>query len=160
MTIELAKELISERLDQKNPETGWFKEYYNSDDAFYAYAHKSSLLPNRCGEHYEDVWHPELHVRCNSIWFAHFNLSECLTIDGMVAVYAYKVVGRSPWGDDDERAREADSHAGEIYVSFQYPVSVGDGEVWLDDSRGKDLTLDELAEQHPEFLKELVFHLR
>lgn len=154
------KELISERLDQKTPETGWFNEYYNNDDAFFAYAHKCSLLPSRCGEHYEDVWHPELHVRCNSIWFPHFNLRECLTIDGLVAVKVYKVVGRSPWCYDEESGQEADKHAGEIRIAFASPIHWNEDEVYMDDYRGKEMTLDELAEQHPEFLKELVFHLK
>lgn len=159
MTIELAKELIRERLEQKPADSGWINEF-SGDDAFYGESKKCGLLPFPCGEHSEDVWHPELHVRCNSICIRHFRKDECLLLDDTyAALHICLVTGPSKYEDDPEKIETARKHAGEIYVTFDKPLNRGNGTVYFYDY-GKDVSLDDLCEQHPEFVKELVFHLK
>lgn len=157
MTIELAKELIRERLEQKPVKGGWINEF--SDDAFYGESKKCSLLPASCGEHHETVYN-KWGTPCNSICYRHFRKDECLHLDDTyAALHICLVTGPSQYEDDQERIEEARKHVGEIYVTFDKPINRGSGTVYFYDY-GKDLSLDDLAQQHPEFLKELVFHLK
>jgi hypothetical protein len=54
---------------------------------------------------------------------------------------------------------EANDHIGEIVITFDRPINHGDGTVEFNDY-GLDLTLDELEQRDPEFLKNLVFNLK
>ena len=146
ITTELAKELIIERLNTKGiKDHRWCREY--ADDAYRSDVIVIGLLPQPCGEHHEEVYNWGIPV--NSICRRHFRRSECLFLDGKVATRLY--VATDP--------EEAGEHVGEVCVSFEYACGTDNGAVYMLD-RGFDLTLDELEEKDPEFLKELVFNLK
>lgn len=153
MTIELAKELIRERLSQKTPVSGWMNDY--AETPFFGYSQKCNLLPPSCGEHHQPVYN-DMGIRCNSVCLRHFHKNDCLTADNLVAVSVYLVTGEVACCPDEE----VQKHIGEIYVCFERPVSRGGDEIYLDDWGGKDLTLDQMGEQYPDLLKELVFNLK
>ena len=157
MTIELAKELIRERLNTKPVEACWLNEFYNhGDNAFFCHAKRIGLLPNPVRNYYRPVYN-EWGTRCNSLSIGIYKSQNCLYLDESskyVALSISLVTGRV---FDDQP--EADEHIGEIIITFDKAISSGEGEVEFNDY-GMDLTLDELCDQYPEFAKNLVFYLK
>ncbi len=157
MTIELAKELIRERLNTKNEQSCWLNEFYNhGDNAFFCHAKRIALLPNPVGEFTRPVF-DDFGVRCNTVYYNTFHKNDCLYLDESrkyVALSISIVTGRV---FDDQP--EADEHIGEIIITFDKPVARSEESVFFND-RGMDLTLDELCDQYPEFAKNLVFYLK
>lgn len=153
-TAKQAKDLIDFRLKTKGVmDTLWCKE--NSDDAFFGCAKVIGLLPTPCGNHHEPVYN-SMGINCNTLNVSHFRKNDCLILeDRYVAVRVYICCGKSKYSDDTE----ANNHLGEIYVAFERFSNRGDGEIECSD-RGIDLSLDELEQRDPEFLRNLVFNLK
>ena len=153
-TAKLAKELIAFRLEERGVmNTRWCKEY--ADDAFFGCTKEICLLPKPVGEHHRPVYN-DFGIKCNSICIYHFTKDNCLLLeDRYMALRVYICYGASKYSDD----QEANNHLGEIYVAFERFASEGNGEISGNDN-GIDLTLDELEQRDPEFLKNLVFNLK
>ena len=158
-TTELAKELIIDRLNSKGKDNAyWAKEY--SKDTFFCETKMIGLLPKPCGERHQTVYN-EWGINCNTICISKFRKDDCLVLtdgdDEYIAVNLYLVTGGCSVSDD-EQFEEAEQHKGEIYITLGR--FYGGDTVEINDRRGLDLSLDELEQRHPDFLKELVFNLK
>ena len=156
LTTELAKELIASRLREKGTlKYSWCKEY--DDDAFTGKIQVICLLPTPVGSHYEPVYN-NMGIDCNSLYVNRFRKNDTLVLGNRyIASEIYACCGPGDFADDDE-TREANRHAGEIYIAFRRLVNIGNGEVECIDD-GTDLTLDELEKRVPGLLRNLVFNL-
>lgn len=153
-TTKEAKELIAARLNKNGKEdTFWCKE--QDDDAFFGDVKVLWMLPHPCGEHHEDVYNGRINV--NTICVNHYKEDGCLILDKRyVASRVYLCCGQCEYVDD----QDAEQHVGEIYVSFEHLYPEGEKEISLDYEHGFDLSLDEVEQEYPELLKEMVFYLR
>ena len=156
MTTTLAKDLIKEEINNRKLDTAWVD--INRDKAFFGRVREIGLLPRSIGSHSETVYDALTgYIPVNSVSFAHFKKDDCLFLNEKFV--AKKIsLGCGPCsinaGDPD-----AMSHEGEIRVSFEKWYNRAPGIV-LDDQNGFSLTLDELEQQYPDFLKSLIFYLR
>lgn len=160
-------ELIKERIATHGTNVHqWIHEYRskrngNSEEAFIADLKAIYLLPTPCGERHEDVY-GEFGVKCNTICIRSFKKDECLSFgDDYATCKIYSVIGLdSRFNDEEKEVRIAESHKGEIYVLFLKMINRGNGAVELCDTDGIELSLEELEEKHPDFLKDLMFRLK
>ena len=159
-------ELIKERIATRGIKNHrWIHEYRskrngNSDEAFIADLKEIGFLPTPCGERHETVYN-EFGVNCNSICINFFKKDDCLPFgDDYATCRIYSVIGLDSSFNDEEEVRIAESHKGEIYVLFLKMINRGNGAVELNDTNGIELSLEELEEKHPDFLKDLMFNLK
>lgn len=156
-TTNLAKSLVEFRVKERGEmRSEWCKKY--ESDSFFGSIQFVNLLPTACGCHHRDVYN-SMGINCNSICINHFKKSDCLIFeDKYVACRVYVCCGASKYSEE-YLAEEANNHLGEIYVAFERFSNTGDGEIFAS-GYGMDLTLDELEQRNPEFLRNLVFNLK
>ena len=154
LTVELAKTLIRERLNTKPTASGWMNEFKNrGNDAYFGDIKRISLLPAPCGYHHRPVYSNGINV--NTLRINHYDQDRCLFLDNDYVAVSISMCCGAAFDDQPE----ANDHIGEIVITFDKPIKRGDGTVEFNDY-GLDLTLDELEQRDPEFLKNLVFNLK
>lgn len=159
-------ELIKERIATRGTNVHrWIHEYRSkrngdSEEAFIADLKAIFLLPTPCGERHEDVYN-DFGIKCNTIGINFFKKDDCLSFgEDYATCNIYSVIGLDSRFNDEKSVRNAESHKGEIYVLFLKMINRGNGAVELNDRDGIELSLEELEEKHPDFLKDLMFNLK
>ena len=146
------KDIIKSRINEKGKmKAHWIKEY--DDDGFFCETKGFWLMPSPSGWHREKVYNHG--VCCNTINIASYKKDECLYFDDKrVCSGIYSVEGESCSSENDE----VKQHIGEVYICISRGIYYGEDDIELDD-RTTYLTLDEVEQANPNFLKELMFHL-
>lgn len=150
------KDIIKNRIAEKGKkEACWIKEC--EDDGFFCETKGFSLMPSPSGQRHQNVYN-DYGVCCNSICIRSFKKEDCLYFDDTkVCSGIYSIEGESCVSDEDE-AKVIEQHIGEVYICMSRADNCGGGNIELDDHTTY-LTLDEVEQVNPNFLRELMFHL-